>query len=63
VIAVHGQWFMDHKISFKQLHSQQPQTLAHALADSPVGLLGWNAQLMTADAIGAARRFPACRVV
>lgn len=22
------------------------------LADSPVGLLGWNAQLMTADAIG-----------
>ena len=29
--------------------SQQPQTLAHALADSPVGLLGWNAQLMTAD--------------
>ena len=23
--------------------SQQPQTLAHALADSPAGLLGWNA--------------------
>lgn len=46
------QWFMDHKISFNQLHSQQPQTLAHALADSPVGLLGWNAQLMTGDAMG-----------
>jgi epoxide hydrolase len=46
------QWFMDHKISFNQLHSQQPQTLAHALADSPVGLLGWNAQLMTDDAMG-----------
>jgi len=46
------QWFMDSKISFNQLHSQQPQTLAHALADSPVGLLGWNAQLMTADAMG-----------
>src|SRR5215472_13102018 len=46
------QWFMDHKISFNQLHSQQPQTLAHALADSPVGLLGWNAQLMTPDAMG-----------
>ncbi|HEY6315834.1 MAG TPA: epoxide hydrolase N-terminal domain-containing protein [Streptosporangiaceae bacterium] len=30
------QWFMDHKISFNQLHSQQPQTIAHALADSPV---------------------------
>jgi epoxide hydrolase len=46
------QWFMDHKISFNQLHSQQPQTLAHALADSPAGLLGWNAQLMTPDAMG-----------
>jgi pimeloyl-ACP methyl ester carboxylesterase len=46
------QWFMDHKISFNQLHSQQPQTLAHALADSPVGLLGWNIQLMSADAMG-----------
>jgi epoxide hydrolase len=46
------QWFMDNKISFNQLHSQQPQTLAHALADSPVGLLGWNGQLMTDDAMG-----------
>jgi len=27
------------------LQGQQPQTLAHALADSPAGLLGWNAQL------------------
>ena len=27
------------------MHSQQPQTLAFALADSPVGLLAWNAQL------------------
>ena len=46
------QWFMDHKISFNQLQSQQPQTLAHALADSPVGLLGWNTHLMTPDAMG-----------
>jgi epoxide hydrolase len=46
------QWFMENKFSFNQLHSQQPQTLAHALADSPVGLLGWNLQLMTADAMG-----------
>jgi epoxide hydrolase len=46
------QWFMDHKIAFNQLHSQQPQTLAHALADSPAGLLGWNTQLMTPDAMG-----------
>jgi pimeloyl-ACP methyl ester carboxylesterase len=46
------QWFMDRKIAFNQLQSQQPQTLAHALADSPVGLLGWNSQLMTPDAMG-----------
>jgi epoxide hydrolase len=46
------QWFMDHKIAFNQLQSQQPQTLAHALADSPTGLLGWNSQLMTPDAMG-----------
>lgn len=39
------QWFYDNKMSFNTLHSQQPQTLAFALADSPVGLLGWNAQL------------------
>src|SRR5690242_16542578 len=46
------QWFMDHKFSFNQLHSQQPQTLAHALADSPAGLLAWNGQLMGEDATG-----------
>ena len=27
------------------LQGQQPQTLAHALRDSPAGLLGWNGQL------------------
>jgi len=46
------QWFMETKFSFNQLHSQQPQTLAHALADSPVGLLAWNAQLMDSEAMG-----------
>ena len=39
------QWFYDNLMSFNMLHSQQPQTLAFALADSPVGLLAWNAQL------------------
>jgi epoxide hydrolase len=38
-------WFWQHKGAFNVLHGQQPQTLAHALADSPAGLLGWNAQL------------------
>jgi pimeloyl-ACP methyl ester carboxylesterase len=39
------QWFLENKISFNQLMSQQPQTLAYALLDSPAGLLAWNAQL------------------
>jgi pimeloyl-ACP methyl ester carboxylesterase len=38
-------WFRQHKGAFNVLQGQQPQTLAHALADSPAGLLGWNAQL------------------
>ncbi|MFE9915635.1 epoxide hydrolase family protein [Micromonospora sp. NPDC005553] len=41
----HLQWFYENKFSFNQVHSQQPQTLAFALSDSPVGLLAWNAQL------------------
>jgi pimeloyl-ACP methyl ester carboxylesterase len=40
------QWFYENKMSFNQLHSQQPQTLAFALADSPIGLLAWNSQLL-----------------
>ncbi|AYF77232.1 epoxide hydrolase [Nocardia yunnanensis] len=42
----HLQWFMDNKFTFNTLHSQQPQTLAFATSDSPIGLLGWNSQLM-----------------
>jgi epoxide hydrolase len=41
----HLQWFYDNKFSFNTLQSQQPQTLAFALADSPAGLLAWHAQL------------------
>ncbi len=43
------QWFSRNKLSFNTLMSQQPQTLAFALADSPVGLLAWNAQLFGDD--------------
>ena len=39
------QWFWQHKGAFNNLHSQQPQTLAHSISDSPAGLLGWNGQL------------------
>jgi pimeloyl-ACP methyl ester carboxylesterase len=42
------QWFQDTKSAFNVLSSQQPQTLGYALADSPLGLLAWNAQLFSA---------------
>ena len=38
-------WFWERKGAFNTLHSQQPQTLAHAITDSPAGLLAWNGQL------------------
>lgn len=42
----HLTWFWENMGAFNTLHVQAPQTLAHALADSPAGLLGWNGQLM-----------------
>ncbi|MER7501218.1 epoxide hydrolase [Nonomuraea pusilla] len=42
-------WFWKEKGAFNVLHSQQPQTLAHALMDSPAGLLGWLVQLFDED--------------
>ena len=45
--AGHLQWFWENNGRLQRAaQSQQPQTLAHALADSPAGLLGWNGQLM-----------------
>jgi RNA polymerase sigma factor (sigma-70 family) len=38
--------YVENEASYGVVQAQQPQTLAHALADSPVGLLGWNAQAM-----------------
>jgi epoxide hydrolase len=38
-------WFWKNKGAFNVLQGQQPQTLAHALADSPAGMLAWSAQL------------------
>jgi pimeloyl-ACP methyl ester carboxylesterase len=40
------QHYVDNEASYGAVQGQQPQTLAHALSDSPVGLLGWNAQAM-----------------
>src|SRR5215207_3646813 len=39
------QWFYENMGAYDKLQSQAPQTLAHALADSPVGQLAWSAQL------------------
>ncbi|MFF3442390.1 epoxide hydrolase family protein [Streptosporangium sp. NPDC002721] len=39
-------WWTDNGGAYDKLQSTAPQTLAHALADSPVGQLGWNAQLL-----------------
>jgi pimeloyl-ACP methyl ester carboxylesterase len=40
-------YYQRHLASYYHVHAQQPATLGHALADSPVGLLGWNCQVMT----------------
>ncbi|WP_262282848.1 epoxide hydrolase family protein [Micromonospora sp. MA102] len=39
-------WFVQRRGGYDKLHSTEPQNVAHALADSPVGLLGWLGQLM-----------------
>lgn len=39
------QWFWDTMSAYNKLQSTQPQTLAFALLDSPVGQLAWNIQL------------------
>jgi epoxide hydrolase len=38
-------WFKANYGGYAVLQSQQPQTLAHALADSPTGLLAWYGQI------------------
>ena len=45
-------WFTEHMTGYNKLQSTQPQTLAFALLDSPVGQLAWNAQLFS-DAVDA----------
>jgi pimeloyl-ACP methyl ester carboxylesterase len=35
-------WFDEHMNAYGTIQAQQPQSLAYALTDSPVGLLGWH---------------------
>jgi epoxide hydrolase len=41
----HLQWFYDNMSAYSKLQATQPQTLAFALHDSPVGQLAWSGQL------------------
>ncbi|MFG3703525.1 epoxide hydrolase family protein [Micromonospora sp. NPDC047670] len=41
-----AEWFVDNRGAYDKLQSTEPQNLAHALADSPAGQLGWSAQLL-----------------
>lgn len=43
------QWFRENKMAYNNLQSTQPQTLAYALLDSPVGQLAWSGQLFGND--------------
>jgi epoxide hydrolase len=43
------QWWIENKGAYNPLQSTVPQTLAHALADSPVGQLAWNYQIYGDD--------------
>ena len=46
------QEFMQVKFGFNLLQSNQPQLVAYALADSPVGLMAWMTQLMDPTEVG-----------
>ncbi len=49
------QEFMQVKFGFNLLQSHQPQLVAYALADSPVGLMAWITQLMELQEVGEER--------
>ena len=46
------QEFMQVKFGFNLLQSNQPQLVAYALSDSPVGLMAWMTQLMDPTEVG-----------
>jgi len=44
--------FMQVKFGFNLLQSHQPQLVAYAISDSPVGLMAWMTQLMDPEEVG-----------
>jgi pimeloyl-ACP methyl ester carboxylesterase len=49
------QEFMQVKFGFNLLQSNQPQLVAYAISDSPVGLMAWLGQLMNPNEVGNER--------
>jgi epoxide hydrolase len=45
----HLQWFWETMGAYNRMQASQPQNLAFALADSPVGQLAWSGQLFRGD--------------
>jgi pimeloyl-ACP methyl ester carboxylesterase len=45
----HLRWFWDEMGAYNRMQTSQPQNLAFALADSPVGQLAWSGQLFRED--------------
>ena len=45
----HLQWFWEQMGAYNRMQASQPQNLAFALADSPVGQLAWSGQLFRED--------------
>jgi len=46
------QAFMQTKFGFNLVHAHQPQLVAYAISDSPVGLMAWMSQLMDPNEVG-----------
>lgn len=49
------QEFMQVKFGFNLLQTNQPQLVAYAISDSPVGLMAWTTQLMDISEVGEER--------
>lgn len=47
--------YLQARFGYNVVQSHQPQLLAYALADSPVGLMAWMTQLMNPDEVGDER--------
>jgi pimeloyl-ACP methyl ester carboxylesterase len=49
--AIDDMKWADANMTYDRVQSLSPQTIAHALADSPVGLLAWNSQIFASQLV------------